>query len=383
MPDKFIPYGRQCIEDDDIEAVVEILKSDWLTTGPKVSEFEDKFCSFAGSQYAVAVSSGTAALHCAAFAAGIKPGDEVIVTPMTFAATANVVLYQGGIPVFADIEPDTLLIDPEVVRQKITSRTRAIICMDYGGQPCDYDELKAISTENKLILIADSCHSADASYKHTPTGTLADITAFSFHPVKHITTGEGGMVTTNNPDFAERARRFRNHGITTDHRQRSEAGTWYYQMIDLGFNYRISDFQCALGMSQLKKLKKWVDRRNEIAARYNRGLSGIEGLKILRTKPDRLHSFHLYVVKIKATEFGMNRNELFNFMRKNQVGVNVHYVPVHLHPFYRKTLGTEPGMCPVAEETYEDILSLPMYPTMTDEDVEYVIKTIWKAKRKA
>lgn len=264
-----IPYGRHFVEEDDIAGVVEVLRSDWLTTGPKVEHFERAFADLVSAKYAVAVSSGTAALHAAMFALGIGPGDEVIVPAMTFAATANCVVFQGGTPVFADVDPETLLIDPLSVSDRITPKTKAIIAVDYAGQPCDYDALEAVAEGHNLTLVADACHSLGARYKERPAGSLASLSAFSFHPVKHITTGEGGMIATDDPKLAERMRIFRNHGITTDHRQREKQGSWFYEMQELGYNYRITDFQCALGISQLRKLPGWIALRREIAIRYD------------------------------------------------------------------------------------------------------------------
>jgi len=369
---KFIPYGHQCIEEDDIKAVVEVLKSDWLTTGPAVDAFEKAVAEFVGAEYGVAVSSGTAALHTAVFAAGLKPGDEVIVPAMTFAATANAVVFQGATPVFCDVDSETLLINPDVVNQEISSRTKAIIVVDYAGQPCDYDALREIADRNKLVLIADACHSIGALYKGRKVGTLADLTVFSFHPVKHITTGEGGMVVTNNPQYHRRMTMFRNHGITTDHRQRTEKGSWFYEMVDLGYNYRITDFQCALGMSQLKKLPGWIKRRQEIASRYDETFAGLSAVKPLVVTSTVSHAYHLYVVKLLSAE----RNEVFNSLRKAGIGVNVHYIPVHLHPFYRGHFKTASGLCPVSEAAYEKIISLPMFPKMSDEDIEYVVSSL-------
>lgn len=285
-----LPYGRQSVDEEDIQAVVEVLRSDYLTTGPKVREFEEAFTAYVGAKYAVAVSSGTAALHAAVFAAGIGAGDEVIVPPMTFAATANAVVFQGGKPVFADVDSDTLLLNPAELEKKITPRTKAIIAVDYAGQPCDYDSLRAITDHHRLMLIADACHALGAMYKGRKVGTLADLNIFSFHPVKHITTGEGGMITTDNPKFAEQLRIFRNHGITTDHREREQQGSWFYEMVDLGYNYRLTDFQCALGMSQLGKLAKWVARRQEIAAIYDEALADIPGIQPLGHRPDVLRA---------------------------------------------------------------------------------------------
>ena len=369
---KLIPYGHQCIEEDDIKAVVDVLRSDWITTGPAVRAFEKAVGEFVGCKCGVAVSSGTAALHTAMYAAGINSGDEVIVPSMTFAATANAVVFQGGRPVFCDVDSETLLINPDIIEQKITSRTKAIIAVDYAGQPCDYDALREIADRNKLLLIADSCHSIGALYKGQKVGTLADLSVFSFHPVKHITTGEGGMVVTDNPEYCKRMTMFRNHGITLDHRQRAEKGSWFYEMADLGYNYRITDFQCALGMSQLKKLSGWIKRRQEIASRYDEAFAEVSAVQPLAVTSAVSHAYHLYVVKLRD----IRRDEIFSSLRNAGVGVNVHYIPVHLHPFYRERFGTKKGMCPVAEAAYEQILSLPMFPAMTDEDVEAIISTV-------
>lgn len=373
-----IPYGHQWIDEDDISAVADVLRSGWLTTGPKVTEFESAFIDYTGAKEAIAVSSGTAALHAAIAAIGIGPGDEVIVTPMTFAATANSVLFQSGIPVFADVDPETLLIDPARVEERITPATRAIIAVDYAGHPCDYDVLQDIADRHDLILIADACHALGAQYKGRNTGILADLSIFSSHPVKHICTGEGGMITTDNPDFSRRMRIFRNHGITTDHRQREDQGSWFYEMVDLGFNCRLTDIQCALGISQLKKLPKFLDRRREIAGRYNSAFAEFPEIVPLAVREEVLHAYHLYVVRIDFEALGINRTELFGTLREEGIGVNVHYIPVHLHPYYRQRLNTGPGLCPVAEAAYEQILSLPIFPGMTDDDIDRVIVTINK-----
>jgi perosamine synthetase len=371
-----IPYGRQSIDDEDIRAVVEVLRSDWLTTGPKVAEFEESVARYVSARFAVAVSSGTAALHSAMYALGIGPGHEVIVPAMTFAASANCVVYQGGTPIFVDVASDTLLIDPKEVERKITPRTKAIIAVDYAGQPCDYDALKEIAASHHLKLVADACHSLGATYQGRSVGSLADLSIFSFHPVKHITTGEGGMVTTDQEEYANRLRIFRNHGITSDHRQREAQGSWSYQMVDLGYNYRITDFQCALGMSQLQKLPRWLERRQEIARQYDEAFAGIKGIKPLAVKSGIGHAYHLYVVRVSQDETAIERGELFRSLRARGIGVNVHYIPVHLHPFYQKRFGTGCGLCPVAESAYEQILSLPMYPAMTDEEIAIVINAL-------
>ncbi len=375
----FLPYGRQCIGNDDIAAVVDVLKSDWLTTGPKVGEFEKAFARFTGAEHAVAVSSGTAALHAAMFAIGIGPGDEVIVPSLTFAASANCVVFQQGRPIFCDVQDDALLIDPALIEEKITPRTRAIIAVDYAGQPCHYDELRAIADRHGLVLVADACHAMGATYKAHRVGTLADLSTFSFHPVKHITTGEGGMITTDNPDFAKRMRAFRNHGISTDHRQRAERGTWYYEMTDLGYNYRITDFQCALGMSQLRNLDSWVARRQEIAAHYDEAFADVQVVEPLVCRADRTHAYHLYVIRLKLESLNSDRKAIFAALREAGIGANVHYIPVHLHPFYREHFGTGVGLCPKAEAAYEKILSLPMFPALTNNDVDRITVAVKEA----
>ncbi|HFQ80025.1 MAG TPA: UDP-4-amino-4,6-dideoxy-N-acetyl-beta-L-altrosamine transaminase [Desulfobacterales bacterium] len=366
---KTIPYGRQSVAEDDIAAVTEVLCSEWLTTGPKVPAFEEAVAGYCGARHGVAVSSGTAALHAAMYAIGIETGDEVIVPAITFAATANCVVYQGGRPIFADVEEDTLLIDSEDVIQKITDRTKAIIAMDYAGHPCNYEVLSNIAKKHDLFLIADSCHALGAEYRGRRTGTLADLTTFSFHPVKHITTGEGGMIVTNNTYFADRMRMFRNHGITSDHRQRAEKHTWKYDMVDLGYNYRLSDIQCALGISQLKKLPNWLKRRQEIAARYDKAFMKTN-IRSLSKHPKCSHAYHLYVVRVPQ------RDKIFNILRESGIGVNVHYAPLHLHPYYRSKFNCQPGICPKAERAAESILSLPIFPALSDLEQTQVITAI-------
>jgi UDP-4-amino-4,6-dideoxy-N-acetyl-beta-L-altrosamine transaminase len=380
VPSNFIPYAHQSLDAADIEAMCEILRSDWLTTGPSVRKFEQTIAAFTGeTPHAVAVSSGTAGLHAAMFALGIKPGDEVIVPPMTFAATANCVLYQGGTPVFADVDPDTLLIDPGEVEKKITSKTQAIIGVDYAGQPCDWDALREIAGRRGLATVADSCHALGAEYKGRKTGTLADMTVFSFHPVKHITTGEGGMVLTHDAKLAERLRLFRNHGIASDGRQREEQGVWSYEMTELGFNYRITDFQSALGISQMAKLPGFLKRRRGIAALYDRVFFGTADIRPLHVRADVFHGYHLYVVRVPAE----TRTAIFSKLRQNGIGTNVHYIPVHLHPYYRKRLDTGFGLCPVAEDSCREILSIPMHACMSDADVDHVISRLQIAVKEA
>lgn len=376
-----LPYGRQSIEEEDISALVEVLRSDWLTTGPKVSEFERAFAAYVGAREAVAVANGTAALHAAVYALRIGPGDEVIVPAITFAASANAVVYQGGTPVFADVEKETLLIDAAQVEAKISPRTRAIIAVDYAGQPCDYDALRELAEPHSIAIISDACHALGGKYKDRKVGGLGRLSAFSLHPVKHITTGEGGVITTDDDQLARRMRVFRNHGITSDHRQRDALGSWFYEMVDLGFNYRLTDFQCALGLSQLRRLDSWIERRQEIAARYDRAFAETEAVNPLGVRREVSHAYHLYVIRVNTDILGVDRSRIFAALRAEGIGVNVHYVPVHLHPFYRERFGTAPGLCPVAEAAYEQIISLPLFPLMTDADADDVMAAVSKVTR--
>lgn len=371
-----IPYGKHYIDEDDIDAVVEVLKSDWLTTGPCVEAFEKAISDYVRAPYAIAVSNGTAALHCAMHAIDIGPGDEVIVPAITFVATANCISYLGGKPVFADVDPENLLIDVKKVEEKITSRTKAIIAVDYAGHPCDYHPLRKICTKHGLNLISDACHALGARYHGEPIGSIADLTVFSFHPVKHITTGEGGMVVTARKDFADKMKRFRNHGINSDFRQRERQGSWHYEMVELGYNYRICDIQCALGLSQIKKLSNFLKRRRNIAIHYLEAFYGNDFIIPQSVAPNVEHAYHLFVVRLNSKRTKKSRREIFQLMREKQIGVNVHYMPVHLQAYYRKLLGTGHGDCPVAEHVYKEILSLPIYPTMTMDQINIVIDAI-------
>ncbi|GAB1421631.1 DegT/DnrJ/EryC1/StrS family aminotransferase [Anaerolineales bacterium] len=373
-----LPYGTQYIDDADIQAVTDVLQGNWLTTGPTVDQFEKAFAAFVGAKHAVAVSNGTAALHAAIYAMGIEAGDEVIVTPMTFAASANCIVYQGGTPVFADVDAQSLLIDPEKIKEKITERTRAIVAVDYTGQACDYDALLQIANEHNLIVLDDACHAIGGTYKGRPVGTLAHLNTFSLHPVKHLTTGEGGVITTDDDTFAERMRLFRNHGITTDHRQRAEQGGFFYEMVDLGYNYRLTDIQCALGISQLKKLPDFVEKRRAIAKRYDEAFAQIEYVHPLGVRDEVTHAYHIYVVQFDLDSLGVDRQTIYEALRAENIGVNVHYIPVHYHPYYRQTFGTGEGLCPVAEAAYERILTLPIFPMMEAADVDDVIEAIKK-----
>ncbi|TFE03937.1 UDP-4-amino-4,6-dideoxy-N-acetyl-beta-L-altrosamine transaminase [Jeotgalibacillus salarius] len=376
MKHPFIPYGRQSIDEDDIEAVIEVLKSDYLTTGPTVEIFEKKVADYVEAKYAVAFSNGTAALHGACFAAGIGNGDEVITTPMTFVASANCVLYQGGKPIFADIDPETYNIDPHEVRKRITKKTKAIIPVDFTGQPVNMNEIMKIAKENNLLVIEDAAHAIGATYNDSKVGSIADMTMFSFHPVKHITTGEGGIITTNNKVLYEKLIQFRSHGITRDRSLLNKSeGPWYYEMQYLGYNYRMTDIQAALGTSQIVKLDQFIERRRDIVKQYNNEFSSLKELITPFQHPDGNSSWHLYVIKLKEELLTIDRKQFFIKLRKARIGVNVHYIPVHLQPYYQE-FGHQKGDYPHAEKLYDRILTLPLFPEMTDVDIQYVADTV-------
>jgi len=373
-----LPYGHQSIDESDIQAVVETLRSDWLTTGPRIAEFEEAFAVRTGAKYAVSFSSGTAALHASAFTAGLKAGDEAITSPLTFVATVNCVLYQGAVPVFADVSPDTLNLDPEKAAARITSRTRAILPVDYAGHPADLRPLLELAERNGLVVIEDASHALGAEYKGRRIGGLSHMTVFSFHPVKHITTGEGGMVTTDNAKFAETLRRFRNHGISSDARQRQSAGQWHYEMVLLGFNYRLTDIACALGIQQLKKLDANLSRRRQIAERYAAAFGQLPEVITPTVRSEVNSAWHLYPVRLDQVKLKAHRGQVFQALRSENIGVNVHYIPVHRHPYYAERFGYRGGEYPVAEDAYERLISLPMFHGMSDQDVEDVIHAVEK-----
>ena len=379
--EKLLPYGRQSLDDADVEAVVEVLKSDWLTTGPKIGEFEERFAAWIGARHAVSFSSGTAALHGAAFAAGLGPGDEAITTPMTFCATANCVLYQGATPVFADVSPDTLNLDPREVSKRLSSRassrTKAIIAVDYAGHPAALDELGELAKTHEALLIEDACHALGAEFQGKRIGGIADMTVFSFHPVKHLTTGEGGMVATNDARLAETLRRFRNHGISSEARQRQESGQWFYEMVLLGFNYRLTDIACALGLSQLEKLAANLARRRDIAAQYTAAFRDLPVIVVPTVRESVNPAWHLYPIRLKLEMLTVGRGDIFRALRAENIGVNVHYIPVHQHPYYRERFKSNEGY-PVAEDAYQRLISLPMFHAMTEQDVEDVIRAVTK-----
>lgn len=376
--ERYLPYGRQWIDENDVSAVAAVLRGDYLTTGPAIAEFEQKIADYVEAKFAVAFANGTAALHAACFAAGIAPGDEVITTPMTFAASANCVLYQGGIPVFADIDLNTYNLDPEAVRKLVTEKTKAIIPVDFTGQPADLDALQMIAQEHRLVMIEDAAHALGAMYKGRKIGSISDMTMFSFHPVKHITTGEGGIITTNNPDYYEKLLQFRTHGITRDPSKLvSPEGNWYYEMQELGFNYRLTDLQAALGSSQMKKIDHFILLRQKYAEMYNNAFQGMKQLSLPYQAADRVSSWHLYMIRLNSDQLTAGRREIFDALQKENIGVNVHYIPVHLHPYYQK-LGYKTGLCPNAEELYQELITLPLFPAMTEQDVQDVITAVKK-----
>ncbi len=376
--DELLPYSHHVIENADISAVVEVLQSDWVTTGPKVGEFEEALASYVGASHAVSFSSGTAALHGAVFAAGLGPGDEAITTPLTFCATANCVLYQGARPVFADILGDTLNIDPNEVSGRITAKTKAILAVDYAGHPAELDSLMELAGRHDLMVIEDACHALGAEYKEIRVGGISHMTVFSFHPAKHVTTGEGGIVTTDDPEFARRLRMFRSHGIDSDARERQTEGRWRYEMVALGYNYRLTDIGSALGLSQLSKLDRNLNRRREIAARYGRAFEDLTCIEPPFVRQDANPAWHLYPIRLNLPELRASRAEVFRALWAEGLGVNVHYLPVHLHPYYREQFGYQGGEYPLAENAYERLISLPMFHAMSDQDIEDVIMAVIK-----
>ena len=376
MRDTYLPYGKQCIDENDIAAVVDILRGDYLTTGPSIVNFEKSVANYVGAKYAVAFSNGTAALHGACYAAGITEGDEVITTPITFAASANCVLYQGGTVVFADIDSQTYNICPTDIEKKITSNTKAIIPVHFTGQPAQLDEIHALAKKYNLVVIEDAAHALGATYKGEKVGALSDMTMFSFHPVKHITTGEGGILTTNNKEYYDKLMKFRSHGITRDPSLMKENhGPWYYEMQFLGYNYRMTDIQAALGSSQITKLDGFINRRKEIVAEYNEAFVQIPQVQIPYQLPYVDSSWHLYVLKLNLDQLTVSRKEVFEELLKLNIGVNVHYIPVHTLSYYQQ-LGYEKGSLLNSEKLYEEIISLPLFPLMQDQDVNDVIEAV-------
>jgi len=376
---EYLSYGHQWINNDDIKAVAEVLKTDWVTQGPKVDEFEKIVSDYCHAKYAVAFSSGTAALHAAAFATGITEGHEIITTPITFVADGNCALYQGGTVKLADIQSNTYNIDPQCIKKTITSKTKAILPVDFAGQPCDIDEINEIAHEHGIPIIEDAAHALGAEYKGKKVGGLADMTILSFHPVKAITTGEGGMVLTNNVEYYEKLQTFRTHGITKDPKKiKKNEGAWYYEMQDLGYNYRLTDFQCALGISQCKKLDQFIKRRREIVQQYNTAFKDLSEIVAPYEKKDVRSAYHIYVIQLQLEKLRADRKTIFDAFRAENIGVQVHYIPVHYHPYYQQHVGYKQGDFPNAERYYERALTLPLFPRMTTQDIEDVIQAVYK-----
>lgn len=397
---KLIPYGKQSIDEDDIKAVLDVLRSDWITQGPEIEKFENALAGYCGARYAVVVSSGTAALHLACLTVAIQNGDEVITSPMTFVASANAVVFCGGRPVFADIDEKTCNIDVMEIKKKITSRTKALIPVHFAGLPCDMEAIFALAEAHDLIVIEDACHALGAAYsiqkaessrqikksvvnEWIKVGSCAhsDMTVFSFHPVKHITTGEGGAILTNNKEYYEKLLRLRSHGITKDPARftainKQSFGMWYYEMQELGYNYRMTDIQCTLGLSQIKKLDRFVEKRRSIVGRYNKSFKNMTNVEILYEPMSCKSSYHLYVLRVLFDKLGKTRSHMMDELKRKGIGTQVHYIPVHLQPYYRSTYHYREGDFPVAEAYYEKALSLPLYPAMTDEDIDRVIDSV-------
>ena len=372
-------YGHQYIDEADVKAVTEVLTSDYLTCGPKVTELENRLCELTGAKYAVACSNGTAALHIAAMAAGLQEGDELITTPITFAASANCALYCGAKPVFADINPNTYNIDPKSVQEKITEKTKAVVAVDFTGQAVELEPWLAMCQATGIVLIEDGAHSIGTKYKGKMVGSIADMTTFSFHPVKTVTGGEGGAVLTNSDELYEKLVLYRTHGITREANllEREPHGPWYYEQVDLGYNYRLTDIQCALILSQLDKLELFQARRKEIVERYNQAFMEVPELFVQQEIPESDTTRHLYILRIRPEKLTIDRKGFFEALGAENICCNVHYIPVYYHPYYEK-LGYKKGICPNAEKLYDEILSLPLYYSLTDQDVEDVICAVKK-----
>ena len=382
-----ISYGKQSIDQADIDSVVEILKGDWLTQGPAVEKFEVDLQNYFGTKYTCAVSNGTAALHLTALALGWKPGDIILTSPITFLSTANCIVYGGATPDFVDIDPVTYTIDPNRVEEKIKSlrskgkSVKAVIGVDYAGHPCDWKAMRGIADQYELQMVNDNCHALGASYHNDKQYTVkyADVVTQSYHPVKHITTGEGGAVLTNDPIIDEKVRKLRTHGMTKDlDKLANNDESWYYEMREVGYNYRITDFQCVLGSSQLKKLDQFVQKRRMIANIYDKSFSIVDNLKIPKAHNLVKHAYHLYPLQIDFDKLNITKSEFFKKMNESDINLQVHYIPVHLQPFYKKNYGFNAGDYPVSESFYRNEVSLPIYPDLSTDDVSLVVNNIMK-----
>lgn len=366
-----IPYSRQYIDSGDIRAVTKVLKSDWLTQGPNVSAFEKALAKYCGARFAVVVPNGTAALHLAYQAAGLKKGDEIITTANTFVATSNMALVCGAKPVFCDIRPDTYNIDESKIEKLISKKTKVIAPVHFAGHPCEMDKISRIAKKHQLIVIEDACHALGAKYKNKKIGSISDLTVFSFHPVKPITTGEGGAILTNNEEFYKKLLRLRMHGIAKDPQKQKSIGGWHYDMKDLSFNYRITDIQCALGVSQLSKLNRFQKKRERIAREYFKKLKGIKNIVVPANLRHIQHSWHLFAIRVK----NRNRKEVFEYLKENGIGVQVHYIPVYQHSYYQK-IGYKNILLKNTENYYNTCISLPIYPALTKKQLNYVVSKL-------
>lgn len=376
---EYIPYGKQNIDESDINAVADVLRSDYLTTGPYVNKFEAAIADYTGAKYSVAFANGTAALHGACFAAGIGSGDEVITSPLTFAASANCILYMGAKPVFADVKHDTYNIDPDDIERKITAKTKAIVPVHFTGQAVELDKIHEIATKHNLLVIEDAAHGIGTKYKDKMIGSISDMTEFSFHPVKTITTAEGGAITTNSDELYKKLKLFVAHGITRDPLLLLDKtqGPWYYEQQELGYNYRITDMQCALGINQLSKIESFKMRRKALVDVYNEAFKQMDGIIVQSEISDSNTVRHLYIIQLELEKLNGSRKDIYEALLAENVGVNVHYIPVYYHPYYQN-LGYEKGLCPVAEGLYERIITIPLHPLMTEEDQANVIKSVEK-----
>jgi len=380
-----LPYGRQSISKEDLERVCKTLQSDWLTQGPEIERFEQAMAKFVGVKFAIAFNSGTSALHGAYYAAGLSPGDEVLLSPITFAATGNAALYLGASPVFCDVEPNSGNIDVSAAEKMISKKTKILVGIDYSGQPCDADELSLIAKKHGLVFIVDAAHSLGGTYKSKPAGSLADMSVLSFHPLKSITTGEGGMVLTNDSKYYDKLLTFRTHGIEKRYERYVNAdeyqGAWYHEMQNLGFNYRMTDIQASLGRSQLERLTKFIDRRREIASAYKKNLATMNGIEFLIEKEHRESAYHLFPILLSKEPLALNRKLIFEAMRAENIGVQVHYLPIYRHPYYKDRLSMEVPNCPESDRFYSREISLPIFPDMKDSDIRDVVTALDKVSR--
>ncbi|TKJ28406.1 MAG: UDP-4-amino-4,6-dideoxy-N-acetyl-beta-L-altrosamine transaminase [Chloroflexi bacterium B3_Chlor] len=379
MRKEFLPPLAPCLGDEEYNEVLDTLKSGWITMGPKTRRFEELFAEYVRSSHAIAVSSCTAGLHLALVAGKIGPGDEVVTTPLTFCSTANVVVHQGATPILADVRPDTFNIDPDEIRKKITPRTKAIIPVHLGGQPCEMDEIRAIAEEHGLLVIEDAAHATGAEYKDRIVGTISDVTVFSFYATKNLTTGEGGMITTEDAELAEKMRILRLHGISSDAWKRySDRGSWYYEVLFPGYKYNMTDIQASLGIHQLAKQEKFLEVRQRYAEMYTDAFRDLPEIATPAVKNHVRHAWHLYIICLDSEHLTIDRGQFVEALRKKNIGTSVHFIPLHLHPYYKERFGFSKGDFPVAETIYDRIVSLPLYPRMSERDVEDVIRAVRK-----